>query len=207
MDAKYHLAWIGDLASGAVGDLELNPTTKNEFAERWRRNPVFSSSARAADAIWNNNVNDSKPLPLESVLEFPELADQINKYEVRLIQIGNSQERVEPVYSKIDFREAYRTVNVQSSVRIGRMFDTVVENLVLAPGECRMIGLTDQRLGRTKFDPDATQTDQQTLVVAHLKQPPLPAAKRDKNALVDFTGKSSLDYEAAEEALEAEFGN
>ena len=207
LNGQYNIAWVGDLASGSVGNLEFKPATKEDFSDRWRGNPLFSSSVRAADTIWNNNTENKTPLTIEEVLDFPELAEERDRYERLLIQVGSRQSRPDPVYTKIDFRGVFQTMNVQSSVRIGRVFDTVANNFALAPGECRMIGLTDQRLGRTKFDPDATQTDQQTLVVVHLKQPPLPDAKRDKNALVDFTGKSSLDYEADDAAMDAEFGN
>ena len=89
-----------------------------------------------------------------------------------------------------------RLVAMFRSFRIGRLFDVIANHLQLAPGGCRLLGTTSQRLGRTSFDPEATQTDQQTLVVVHLRQPELPVARRDVNARTDFTVRSDLDWQS-----------
>jgi hypothetical protein len=72
----------------------------------------------------------------------------------------------------------------------------VIQNLAIAPGEYRLIGSTAERLGKTAFEPESTQIDQQTLVVVHLKHAPLPLARRDLNSLEEFkTARSSIDWE------------
>jgi hypothetical protein len=74
--------------------------------------------------------------------------------------------------------------------------------LTLSPGEYRLIGATDQRLGHTVFNPKSTQVDQQTLVVIHLKRPPLPSASPDLNAYEDFVSRSNLDWEREEKEFD-----
>ncbi len=99
-----------------------------------------------------------------------------------------------------------RSTSDTTNIHVGRLLETVLKNLQIAPGECRMLATTKQRLGRTKFDPEATQTDQRTLVVVHLRRPPLPVAQRDVNAMTDFTGKSDLDWQRSIDETDALFG-
>ena len=93
-----------------------------------------------------------------------------------------------------------------TNIHVGRLLETILKNLQIAPGECRMLATTEQRLGRTKFEPEATQTDQRTLVVVHLKRPPLPIAQRDVNTMTDFTGKSDLDWQRSIDETDDLFG-
>ena len=66
----------------------------------------------------------------------------------------------------------------------------------MAPGETRLLGLTRQALGNNRFDPTSTQTDEETLVLVHLKRSPLPDVGPDSNLLSDFGGRrSNLDWE------------
>ena len=84
------------------------------------------------------------------------------------------------------------------------MFDAVADNLAIAPGEYRLIGSSNQRLGGTRFEPESTQVDQQTLIVVHLQHPNLPVAKRDLNSLEEFTsGRSNLDVDEELEELDS----
>ena len=106
-------------------------------------------------------------------------------------------------YSRTQFDQIFQAVNSTSDVTLGRVLDVVLNNLTLSPGEYRLIGATDQRLGHNVFDPESTQVDQQTLVVTHLKQPQLPLAEPDKNAYEDFaSGRSNLDQEWDEKEFE-----
>ena len=94
---------------------------------------------------------------------------------------------------------------------MSRIFDAVIDNLQLAKGEMRLLGVTDQALGTTKFSPASTQTEQQTLVVAHLKRAKLPNPIPDTNTRRDFSGRSNLDWldeleELEEKAMKRESG-
>jgi len=82
------------------------------------------------------------------------------------------------------------------------MFDCVFNNLALSKDEYRMYASTDAKLGQTKITPSSTQTDRQTLVVAHLSRPVLPAIRRDVNALKDLSVSSNLDVEDVQKSLD-----
>ena len=66
------------------------------------------------------------------------------------------------------------------------LFDCVVGELSLGVGEVRLIGQTKDKLGRTKFNPEATQVNRQTLVVIHLRSADINAARPDVNIYSDF---------------------
>ena len=117
---------------------------------------------------------------------------------------SNSNE-TEYFYTQPQFEQIYQSVNSNSEIGIGRMFDAVADNLTIAPGEYRLIGSSSQRLGKTKFDPDSTQVEQQTLVVVHLQHPKLPVAKPDLNSLEEFkSARSNLNVEEELKELEEE---
>lgn len=167
-DGDYRVAWIGDLLAGtSSADLKFESTTVEQFADQWRDIPIFASSLRSSDEVWAQYFGKANDKPdLAQLSEVPELAADWITYQTLFTQSGNQQ-----YYSRDDFRKVYQSVNNKSDVRVGRLFDAISDHLLLAPGECRLIGTTEQRLGRTRFDPEATQTDQQTLVVVHLQQP------------------------------------
>jgi hypothetical protein len=196
---QYHLAWIGDLPSGEVSkDLVFESMTPTDLAESWHRVPVFSNTARAARTLWDRFVGaDVKSAKLETISTIPDLQDDWDRFQRQLLLLaGTEATDTDRSYSRSDFELTFQSIRQESNVRIGRMFDAVMKSLALAPGESRLIASSDQRIGRNRFDPEATQTDCQTLVVVHLKMPPLPLARRDDNSMTDFMTKSNLDWEA-----------
>ena len=65
-----------------------------------------------------------------------------------------------------------------------------------------MLAVTDQPVGSNAFNPASTQTLEQTLVVVHLKRPDLEPARRDVNAVEDYSeGRSNLDWAEEQEDL------
>ncbi|MFK7766327.1 MAG: hypothetical protein AB8B55_03720 [Mariniblastus sp.] len=198
---NYEFAWIGELASKSEIDLTLKPSTIQSLGQPWSGNPMYQNTNRAAEQIWDRNIGEADTATLGTIENFPELSSDWGKFERLLMQYSSEPDHL---YVKEDFKRVYQQINSTSKVTLGRMLDTVLKNLTLAPGEYRLIGATDQRLGATKFDPASTQIDQQTLIVAHLKRPPLPLAKRDRNAYEDFarTGRSNLDWENDAKELE-----
>jgi hypothetical protein len=195
---KYHLAWIGDLAAGKVSkELVFESLTLDELAESWRQAPVFSNSARTAAQLWDRYIgSDVNSASLEAISSIPGLRDDWDRFQRQLVLASRASAADNRVYSRSNFQLTFQSIRQESNVRIGRMFDTVMETLTLAPGESRLFASSDQRIGRNRFDPAATQTDCQTLVVVHLKMPPLPVARRDNNSMTDFMSKSNLDWEA-----------
>lgn len=67
---------------------------------------------------------------------------------------------------------------------------TLMQRLVagddLAPGECRLVGRSDDAQPGLIVAPEVRQTQQQTVVVAHLRRPPLPSPVADRNLRSDF---------------------
>lgn len=204
-NGNYQIAWVGELKAGSDANCNFEPTSAAELSRPWRAIPVFHNTFGGATKIWADNVNQGKPLnsrdptfiSLDQLSTFPELQSNWPDYRRIFLQSPN---RIEDRFSAQDFNDAFQILNGVSVVTVGRLFDSVINSLTLAPGEYRLIGATQQRLGRTAFDPESTQIDRQTLVVVHLTRPQLPAAKPDLNAFEDFKVVSDLDRER--EALE-----
>ncbi len=201
---NYSLAWVGELAAeAAVDQLTLESVSAEAVADRWHQIQLFSSSARMAEEIWNRNVDEpGARLGLEQLQTFPELADDWPRWDRLFRQMMAMSDSNDGKIDQLVFQRVFQLVKNESGIRLGRVFDCVVENLQLAPGECRMIATTNQKIGQTRFEPEATQTDQQTLVVVHLKHPPLPIARRDENALTDFVSVSDLDWQREMDELD-----
>ena len=197
-NGDYQFCWLGDLAAESNKDLTFKKT--DSLIDGWVGNPKFENTNRSSAKIWEDNVNNLKAATLEQIKEFPEIQSNWPKYERLLLQ--NEPDHENGGYSRQQFGKIYQVVNSSADVSLGRILDAVLQNLTLAQGEYRLVGATDQRLGRTVFQPASTQVDQQTLVVAHLKQPKLPIPQRDQNAYEDFVSRSSLDWEQDEKEAE-----
>lgn len=212
-DGEYEIAWIGELAAASASpNLKFEPTTADDYAERWHGNPLFVSTSRVADALWDRHIGSEKlTTSLDQLATIPDLEPNWNAINSMLMPYANTNTNMQTnvlsgEITRDQFRFAFGSITANANIKVGRLFDTVADNLQLAPGESRLIAVTDQRLGQTNFDPKATQTDQQTLVVVHLQRPPLRPAKRDFNTMTDFTGKSDLDWEREMEESDALFG-
>lgn len=202
-DGAIQMAWIGDLPSGNDAELKFDSRDANDLGAAWIGNPTFKNTYRSAGDIWDSNLGEAQAAVLDEIREFPELKSAWPKYERLFLQNSSDPENA---FNRQTFVDIYQVVNSAANVSLGRMLDVVLNNLTLAPGEYRLIGATRQRLGKTVFDPESTQTDQQTLVVAHLKQPKFPVPQPDLNSYEDFTGKTSLDWEQEMKELDDETG-
>ncbi|MFT7631103.1 MAG: hypothetical protein ACI87E_002117 [Mariniblastus sp.] len=194
---NYQIAWIGELAASTDTELNFKSLPYEEIKQNWDDLPTFLNTKKMAVRIWLDNVGGPEPTPLENIEAFPELQNQLPKFlSLLLRQTPDTEEG----YTYDQFVDAYESAFSLKNVSLGRMLDSVLQNLTLSQGESRLIGATSQRLGATKFDPESTQTDQQTLVVAHLQMPDLPLAKRDLNGSEDFTRvRSNLDWDDDDE--------
>ena len=206
LSGRYYHSWIGDLNSqSSTSELKLNAIAKNELARDWKNAVLFHSSEGITNDLWNKHFGDSiTSVSRAQIQEIPEFSRRWEEVEPLFFRLANRQELPPESerFTKNDLLTVFRMLHSESSIRLGLMFDNVMQRLEMGKGECRLIGATQQRLGRTRFEPDATQSDVQTLVLAHLKRPPLPPAKRDLNAYIDFTGKSNLDYENENQLLD-----
>ena len=164
-----------------------------KLLDDYRRLPLMANPKRDALKLWADNFARTPSVSIESLELLPELQakwTQYSNYFVLRLQKSNEAE-----VSKDVFITAYEQFNPSNAVSLGKMFDCVFNNLVLSKGEYRMYASTDEKLGQTKITPSSTQTDRQTLVVAHLSRPVLPAILRDSNALKDLKVSSDLDVE------------
>ena len=135
-DGEYRVAWIGELAAGNESDLSFSDTTLESLKQPWLKIPVFSNSKRTAENIWNTNVKDSKSASLEEISSFPELSERWPDYQRMFLRSNDSNSNeTEYFYTQPQFEQIYQSVNSNSEIGIGRMFDAVADNLTIAPGE------------------------------------------------------------------------
>jgi hypothetical protein len=198
---RYQLAWIGDLPNGVTADLSFEETSEQDAFLRWQELNAFGNQQRRANAIWTKHFQAEPLVPLNDLLGVEELSavrDQLETVLKRML-VDEADESI----NLAQFETAMSSIKSREDVQIGRVFDALT-NLTLSAGEVRLIGSTDQPLGQTKFEPEATRNDRQTLVVVHLRRPDLKPAKRDKNSAQDFVPVSDLDWNKEIEAEEDE---
>ncbi len=207
---RFHVAWIGELESGQTVDLHFKTMTNENPHQPWLTNSKLTSVARQAREIWKSNVpEDRTHVARQTLLEFPELQNDLDRFQRLSALMENSLEA--NGFSFENFRELYRSVHDQQQSNrsedcgAGDLFDAVSENLTIGPGEVKLLGVTHQPLSRGKLEPEATQTRRQTLVVVHLSPPKLPPARRDVNAYQDKANLSDIDLEDEATMLEATF--
>ena len=128
----------------------------------------------------------------------PIVQEQINKTASAL---AAPQENPSVDYET--FESVFINLHPSNKINVSQLLDAVIENLQMAPGETRLLGVTRQPLSNNQFNPASTQTDQETLVLIHLKRPPLLPAQRDRNLLSDFgSSRTSLDWEEDMDAFD-----
>ena len=199
---NYRTCWIGELpANNNISDIQFGPLiSRSELDERWSKLPEFASVERICRSIWEKQFGPNsgdRPQFVRDVLQIPELAAKGNAVETatkRHMRVNTMEELVNSMMDVEDMIEIYRRVAGTTTTNIGRMFDNVINQLDMEIGEVRMLGVTREPVGETQFQPKSTQTDRLTLVLVHLKKGELPPARRDENALADFTGNSNLDW-------------
>jgi hypothetical protein len=188
---KLWLAWIGDLPAGVSADLQFKEIAEADIAQAWSTSAIFDSGRPKAHELWQKYFAQNELATLAEIGQLPELLPDWD----RLAQVFRSEaDGNQGFVSRQSFVQAVSSISIEEGLQIGRLFE-VIQKLFLPRGEVRLIGSTDQRLGRTKFLPEATRNERQTLIVVHLRRPPLPPAKRDKNSPQDFMPVSNLDWE------------
>lgn len=202
---KFSYAVIGDLAAGAAsGALEFVKSSSSDLRKPWSNAQSLLSNRRRAQAYWNNSFKHvesetTRQIVLVSQLqEIPEFAENWDALLSIVLRMKRDFDIENVIHAEITYPEFVSIVNALDStkdVNVSRIFDAVIENLTLAPGEIRLLGVTGQELGKTKFSPASTQTHQRSLVVAHLQMGNLPIIRRDSNCIFDLTGRSDLDWQ------------
>ena len=171
-----------------------------QLLQDYRRLPVMINAKRTAEQLWTEKFPEAESVPVEWLADLPELQPKWPQYSNWFSLKLN--ETAETEVARDVFVMGYEQFNPSNAVSLGRMFDCVFDNLKLGEDEYRLFASTDEKLGQTKIDPSSTQTDRQTLVVAHLSHPSLPNVKRDTNSVGDLKVVSDLDSENERNSLE-----
>lgn len=204
---EYHFAWIGDLSVGQVSDLQWQPTSPDQLYQKWKSLTLFSSSDQVASEIWNEHFGqEQQSATIEELSAIDALSEKWSQLKP-ILQRTAFNNNITGQITKQQFVNSFSLLPSQEDLQVGRLLDAL-KNLQLGLGEVRLIGVTGEKLGRTKMIPDSTRINQQAMVLVHLKRPPLPQAVPDVNTFTDFTEKSDLDFKRIDEELDQMgFGN
>ncbi len=79
------------------------------------------------------------------------------------------------------------------------MLFTIDKSLELGMGEYRLIGFTDDQLSRNELSPKATQLQNKTIVLVHLRRPDFRKPEPDKDHWVDLLKDTQWENEQGED--------
>jgi hypothetical protein len=200
-DEKLEAAWVGTLPSGALTP-KLTFVPLQNVRDAWSGSKLLTCQELVDSYLKplrsnESNNNDEPPwIAIETLRSVPELQKNWDDLMLRVARTVSPQGRNARV-STIEIetlRQIILEMENEDQLNVSQIFEAVAKNLAVAPGEMRLMGVTNQAIGANDFSPAATQSQQQTLVVVHLKRPPLPVAVADQNSLVDLLSKSDLDW-------------
>ncbi|MCH2179394.1 MAG: hypothetical protein MK106_11385 [Mariniblastus sp.] len=214
-DGSLEIAWIGELKPKSQQEgfsfQRVAPAAEADGVRQiWLdRDDSFSNAEYGARKIWEglSGADEVDSRPLTDFRGVPEIETQWSAFlqiirRVTGADVGLKEIQAQSI-SYLEFSTAYSQLKPSAQINVSRLFDAMIENLEIAPGETRLLGVTRQSLGSNRFEPLSTQTDQETLVLVHLKRPPLPMARRDLNLMSDMSGgRTSLDWQNEVEELD-----
>lgn len=214
-DSSLEFAWIGAMQpQDSLDDLQFQSVPTGEEADELRLLLCPENPKSVALRIWRSVAEEQgdqvleeyTPLPVELFREVPKIREHWDDFlpivQEQFYKTGGDLDE-NPLVDYATFESFFSNLDPSTRINVSRLFDAVIENLQMAPGETRLLGVTRQPLGNNQFNPVSTQTDQQTLVLIHLKRPPLLPAQRDSNLLSDFgSARTSLDWEKAMDAFD-----
>ena len=196
---QYEVAWIGELTAGSQSP-ELRfasvPNGGEGLIATWQKSSKMAGTFDLANRVWEAmGVRPDQQLLPERLAENKLLADRWEEIEEPLQVRMRELETL--TVSRDLLSEVMQGLTANEPVGVSEILGTVLRNLLLGPGEVRLIGQTKQKLDQTKFVPEATQIRQNLLVVTHLRHSELPPCQRDVNAISDFAtvNISNLDQE------------
>jgi hypothetical protein len=203
-------SWIGELTADSRASLQWQAVSEDSLYNRWFESDFARSLARISGKIWDEfpKVGDENAfVELPVILNHPlfskthrQIRDAIRgELEVR----SNASDSSVLVTNKA-FKAAYlRTVRDKNAdLNLGELFDVIIEELELAPGETRLIGYTLEPITATTTEPRATQLRRATLVLAHLQACPYPELTPDRDTIFDYLGRANLDRLLQDEDFE-----
>ena len=219
-------AWIGELEI-ASESAPVKFTDIDNAATPWRDSNILKRQDSASD-YWNQLKPNWQQVQADQVdsngrvisrdenkVRVGDVKDNIaelaRKWDefvgIMIRNVGNTENDINQ--TMINYKEFSAIITQMGRVdglNVSRMFNAVSRQLALAPGEIRMIAVTNQPIGKNAFSPAATQTKEQTLVVVHLQRPKFADAKPDKNSLEDISETSYGDWyeQQQDQALDEE---
>ena len=214
-DSSLEFVWIGAMQpQDSLDDLQFQPVPTGEEADELRLLLCPENPKSVALRIWRSVAEEQgdqvleeyTSLPVELFREVPKIREHWDDFlpivQEQFYKMGGDLDE-NPLVDYATFESFFSNLDPSTKINVSRLFDAVIENLQMAPGETRLLGVTRQPLGNNQFNPVSTQTDQQTLVLIHLKRPPLLPAQRDSNLLSDFgSARTSLDWEKGMDAFD-----
>jgi hypothetical protein len=185
-------AIVDSLNAGSSTELKFDGD--ESIVESYRTDRLMLNSRRDADRLWQETFGNQASSSLDAVLAISQLKDNSIEFSNAIMRKqSNDNADANPPVTRQLFMDVYEELNPVGFVTLGKLFDCVYENLSIGPEQIKLYAMTDVQIGETAIHPDSTQTDRQTLIVAHLTHPTLPVARRDKNSVADLKSISDLD--------------
>ena len=186
-EGNYFAGWIGNFAAGdGTVEASLDATEKFDIPQLWAGEAGLTSMLASPQQLMSRlTIEDGDRISLRQIKEWTLLEPYWQSFE-DLSELNPKTGQPSITRSQFLSFIGQAKLNETESL-VGNLLTVVLDNLELGKGEIRLLGISDQQIGGTRFDPESTQTTTQTLVVAHLRQPDLPPAQRDLNSVLDFT--------------------
>jgi len=201
---KYYSGWIGNLDVGDdTIEVSMNAIQRTDLPHQWAGTEgLISMLASPQQLLSRFELEDGGGISLEQIKALPLLEPYWDTFET-LAELTPETD------AKTVSRGQFLSVIGQAKLRetgslVGNLLSVILDNLELGRGEIRLLGISDQQIGETRFVPESTQSTTQTLEVAHLRQPDLPLAQPDLNSVLDFSKpETSFDDEFSDEIFDS----
>ncbi len=197
-DGQLQHAWIGELAAGQDVELKFETIAAADLYSPWLNHESYISLERRCRKIWDVAAGARPVISLNEVLQIKELQSDIDAFEnfFQRHWEGAPNETSKDVDYELFLLAFSRAVRQpgQDQLGLGEIFDVISGVMELGNGEMRLIGETESAVGQHTLVPQSTQSSRSTMVLVHLQLPKLPVAAADRNNLLDFLGKSDLDW-------------
>ena len=150
-DGKYFAGWIGDLGSGnSTIEVSMNATEKFDIPQLWASEEGLISTLASPQQLMSRfKIEGADRIPLEQIKEWPLLKDYWQTFE--------DQSEPDPKTNLPSVtRSQFLSVIGQSKLGeteslVGNLLSVVLADLELGKGEIRLLGISDQQIGGTRF--------------------------------------------------------
>ena len=192
-EGNYHGGWVGDFHADDTIDVSMSRQEKFDLPQLWAGDAGLISRLGTPEQLLSRfDITPDNRILIQQIEDWPLLENYLPEIKAQSEgSVGTDQ----PSISRNKFLSIIGQAKInETESLVGNVLSAVLDNLELGKGEIRMLGICEKQIGNTQFDPESTQSIGQTLVVAHLRQPDLPQAKRDLNSILDFTkARSNID--------------